>query len=179
MTETPPAVVTYAGADDARAALGPVGNRLPTWVDLDTRLRIAHAEVTDRLVDVYGHTLPTFTGDALEVLRWAEAKLAASDVLLLLRAMLTDSDSAVATELRASALATLAGGVPGFRPPGPTDSGGSPTPGPDGTVSAGPRVSNAHTMSVFEDPYDPRFMPTRTLLGTADPLDPDVIIITT
>jgi hypothetical protein len=151
MTETPPDVVTYAAVEDVRAVLGKLGDR-PGLPDLEVHLAMAHADVVDRLSDVYGPTLPTWRPVAAEAVRWAEAKIAAASVLDILRAALDDA-SRVAEELRASAYATIAGGLPGQRPGDATpelEEGQSPVPSlPRSSYT----VAGTGGLSNFADPY--------------------------
>lgn len=141
-------MATYASVEDVRVALGNLGNRLPATIDLDGHLGMAHAVVVDKLTDAYPGEIPTFTGPGLDVVRWAEARIAAADILDILRAS-TTTDSPVAETLRQTAYDTLDRGVPGFRPGGPTTTPGT-TPMP-----ARPRVSHVATTTVFADPYTP------------------------
>lgn len=144
----------WSSVDDVVFVLGRLGPRVRANVDidLDAFLSVAHSEALDRLVTVYGSpSLPTFTGDALVALRWAEAKLAAADILDMLRTTLGDDQAEVPERLRRSAWATLDGGVPGFRP-------GDPVPGEDGpplpTWTSQPRHTSATPVSNFANPYD-------------------------
>jgi hypothetical protein len=183
VTETPPGVTApYADPDDVRLALGPLGGRLPVGFDVDRHLRRAHAEVLDELGTVYRAGVPTFTGDGAEAARFAEANVAAANILDALRAHLGDV-SQLATDLRAAAARTVTGGVPGF----PVDAG----PTVPGTTSrpAVPQVSHVARVSVFGDPYahlvpyvDPIFdappAPVDGATVVVDPFQPDVAIIT-
>lgn len=144
----PVAPSTYATAADVRIVLGALGSR-PGLPDIDPRLSMAHAEVLDRLSDVYGPTLPVWRASAAEAVRWAEAKLAAADLLDVLRAT-RDDDSTVAEKLRASAYATISGGLPGQRP---GDASTSPDTPPGATPPTLPLLSSTATLSNFPDPY--------------------------
>lgn len=154
MTETPPEPTPeYATVPDVVLALGALGPRVEATpsVDLASHLSMAHAEVLDRLADAYGtRTLPVFTGDAMEAARWAEARIAAANVLDILRASLTDV-SDVPERLRRSAWATIDGGLPGFRP-GDPDPGSTPPPKFPEDIGV-PRVSSCAPGSNFPDPY--------------------------
>jgi hypothetical protein len=147
---TPPLPAPYAQPGDVHTALGKLGNR-PGLPDVDKHLAMAHAEVLDLLGDVYGATIPDpFRPIAAEALRWAEAKLAAAAILDILRAAYPD-ESAVAAQLRESALATIRGGLPGQRP---GDTSGSVTPPPgSGPVTLVPRLATEPPVSNFADPY--------------------------
>lgn len=142
----------YSSDPDVRLLLGKIGGRLPAEVDVATFRSIAHADVLDRLGDAYGGTVPTLNAgsDALEAARWAEAKVAAAEILETLRASLPDLGEAP-EQLRTSAYATLSRGLPGLLP------GGGTTTGPDGSpvaTSPRPQVSSFTPVSLFEDPYD-------------------------
>ena len=139
----------YASADDVRNVLGTIGNRLPAWVDLDVFLSAGHAEVVDRLAGVYPDGIPAFAGDGLTVVRWAEAKLTAADVLDAIRVQVDDLGDGP-DRLRASAVAALSDGVVGY-PPG---SSGVDVDGTTVPVSTSPRWSSYTPLSAFPDPYD-------------------------
>jgi hypothetical protein len=137
---------------DVVFVLGKLGPRVQanTDIDLDAFVSAAHAEALDRLADAYGtRTLPAFAGDALTVLRWAEAQLAAADVLDMLRATLGDDQAEVPERLRRSAWAKLDGGVPGFRPGDPAPADGVTYP----TWTSSPAHSSSTPVSNFPDPY--------------------------
>ena len=149
MTETPPDVVApYAAPADALLTLGPVGTRtLPAGIDVDAHVAMAHAQVMERLAEVYPNGLPTFTGVGREVVRWAEARLAGASLLDALRAHLGGDTTATATDLRVSALATLEGTIPGYPAgSGPTEPGATPRP-------SLPRHTSTMVGSIVADPY--------------------------
>jgi hypothetical protein len=134
-----------------RLTLGAIGATAPTdalaeaGIDVAAMLPRAHTETLDKLVEVYGPTLPTITGDALEAARWAEASLCAANILDILRASL-DTDSEIPERLRRSAWDTLGRGLPGLRPGDPA--------GPDlPTWTAQPAHSSATPVSNFPNPY--------------------------
>lgn len=141
--------MTYATDPDVVSMLGTIGNRLPSWVTVATFRDLANAELVDRLAAVYPHGIPTFTGTGLEAVRWAEAKLAAAEILDAVRVNLPDLGDAP-DRLRASVDRTLDGGIVGY-PPGSTDVEGG-TPGE--IASPTPRVSSYTPLSAFPDPYD-------------------------
>lgn len=140
----------YAADDDVRTALGKYGQRLPTDLDLAGVGAMAHAELLDALAAVYPNGLPTFADDALEVVRWAEAKLAAAEVLSLLRVNYADLGDAPEL-MRSDALGRVRDGVIGY-PPGSTSSDGGT--GAPVAVSPGPRLTSFTPASAFPDPYD-------------------------
>src|SRR5437868_1624123 len=107
---------TYATADDARNALGSLRDRLPAWVDVETFVAQAHAEIVDRLSGPYPNGIPTFAGVGLHAVRYAEAKIAAAEILEAIRVNLPDLGDAP-ERMRAAAYETLDDGVVGF-PPG-------------------------------------------------------------
>lgn len=141
-------------ADDAsvRQLLGPIGNKLPTWVDVEQQLGIAHATAVEALGKAYAGRIPTFAGDALVVLRWAEAKLAAAQILDAIRVLFPDQSTA-ADDLRAAAYRDLDGGLIGY----PVGTGADLEADDDSVrlAGAGPRVSSFTPLSVFDDPYGP------------------------
>lgn len=152
------ATAPFATAPDVRVVLGPMGSVIPTdileeaGVDVEEHIAAAHGEVLDRLADTYGPTLPTVTlaatPDAFLVVRWAEAKICAADILDILRASM-DTESEIPERLRRSAWDTLARGLPGLRPGDPT------TPGTPPVVvwSGQPAHSSSTPVSNFPNPY--------------------------
>lgn len=140
----------YASDADVLNALGTLGkgDRLPDWVDVASFRGIAHADVLDRLSRIYPDGVPVFVGPGLDVVRYAEAKLAAAEILEAIRVNLPDLGEAP-DRLRSSAYAPLSDGVPGY-PPGSTTPGGEEDPRP---VNTGPRVSSFTGVSAFPDPY--------------------------
>lgn len=154
---------TYASEPDVRAILGKLGSRLPADVDPATHLDMAHASITDRLRDVYGtgpDDVPDFAGDGLEVVRWAEAKLAAASVMSTLLLSLPAADREAVTMLRAEAYGDLSRGIPGY-PVGGVDPDGA---GPASSYPPGPSVSSGVSgSSLFPDPYDPTIGPDRVV----------------
>lgn len=150
MSETPPEASPhadpYASDEQVRVVLGGLADRLPATISLEQRRAMAHAEVLERLVGTYG-TLPSaqWRPEALLAVQWAEAKIAAADILDIIRATRSD-DSAVADKLRASAYATLGRALPGQ----PIADDGSTTP-PVAPLPYVPRSTGG--ASVFADPY--------------------------
>lgn len=143
-------VDTYATATDARNALGTLRDRLPSWVEVEAFVVMAHATVVDRLARPYPNGIPTFDGVGLHAVRYAEAKIAAAEILEAIRVNLPDLGDAP-ERMRAAAYETLDDGVVGF-PPGSSDDPGTPTPGAS-TSTPGPRVSSFTQLSAFPDPY--------------------------
>lgn len=141
----------YAAEADVRNVLGPLGTptRLPSWISLADVLALAHAQVVDRLGFVYPNGLPTFSDDAVDVVRYAEAKVAAAEVLERLRVNLPDLGDQPDRLLK-SAWASLDDGVVGY-PPGSSDTGGT-TPGTTSSTP-GPRSTSFTPLSAFDDPY--------------------------
>lgn len=146
--------MTYASTGDVTGPLGSMATRLPAWVVLETYLTIAHAQVVEVLGDTYPAELPDFAGPGLEVVKYAEAKLAAAEVLSAVRVNLPADAQEVPDKMRAEALETLSRPIVGY----PTDTevvdddGDPDTPGV--VVSSSPRISSFTPMSAFEDPYD-------------------------
>lgn len=129
--------------------LGPNGNRLPAWINVEAFRRMAGAEVVDQLANVYPNGLPTFAGAGLDAVTYAEAKLAAASILEAIRVNLPDLGDAP-DRLRTSATLTLSGGVVGYPPGSETvDTGG----GVPQSAAKGPRVSSFTPASAFPDPY--------------------------
>lgn len=153
--------MTYALDADVRAVLGKLGSRLPADVDVDTHLAMSHATVSDRLRDVYGDAVPDFADEGLEVVRWAEAKIAGASVLSTLLLSLPAADRESVRMLRAEGFADLDRGVPGY-PIGGSDPDG---PGPLGSYASGPTASaGVSGTSLFADPYDVAVGPDRVVL---------------
>lgn len=142
-------VVPYATVDDVRNLLGQLGSRLPGWVDLDAFLGIAHATTVDVLAGVYPEGIPDFTGNALAVVRHAEARYAAADVLNALRVSVPEIGD-TPDRLVGAADAALRDGVVGHPVGASGDGGGTGTP-----TGPGPLVSSFTPVSAFDDPYDP------------------------
>lgn len=140
--------MSYSTDDQVRNRLGPIGNRLPTWVDLPEFRATAYADVVDRLARVYPDRIPTFEGAGLTLVASAEAKLATAEILEALRVNLPDLGDAP-ERLKVSAYAALDDGVVGY-PAGSSDAGGS-TPGQ--VANPGPRVSSFTPLSAVADPY--------------------------
>lgn len=140
----------YATIADVRTALGRIGNRLPAEIDVAAFLAMGHATVLERLRAAYGPDgPPAFTGDGLEVVRWAEAKTAAAAILEILRSQL-DSVGDAPDRMRRSAEADLLGGVIGY-PPGGVDPDATGPLGP--SAAQGPRTSSSGAYSLVPDPY--------------------------
>lgn len=142
-------VPRYATDPDIVAVLGKIGPRLPAEIAVATFGAIAHAETVDRLGEVYGDNVPAFTGNALEAVRWAEAKLAAAEILEALRASLPDVGE-TPVRLRQSAERTLSSTIPGA-PAG----GGTATDASGAAVAYGPTplARNNAPGSLIVDPY--------------------------
>lgn len=141
--------MTYASSGDVLTILGKIGPRLPIDVNVDALIGMAHAELVDRLAETYPSGIPTFEGDGLDAVRWAEAKLAAAEILEVVRVNLPEIGEAP-DQLRASVDRTLSLGIVGY-PPGSVD-----TPDGDGgsvPANAGPQVSSFTPASMFPDPY--------------------------
>lgn len=150
-------MATYANEADVKLTLGKIGTgtRLAdAGVNVAQMIPAAHAEVLDKLVEVYGPTLPTIApaSDAFEAARWAEARICAANILDILRASLGD-ESDIPERLRRSAWDTLARGLPGMRP------GDSPVDGGTVTWSGQPRIGSSMPVSNFPDPYDELALP--------------------
>jgi len=143
----------YATDADVRNVLGQVGNRLPSWVVVSKYVAIAHATVVDRLAKVYPDGIPPFAGDAVDVVAFAEAKLAAAEILEAIRVNLPDLGDAP-DRLRASAFSSMDDGVVGY-PIGSVDVPGDGTTTPGTVSSPGPRLSSFTPLSAFPDPYEP------------------------
>lgn len=138
----------YATDEDVRNALGSLRDRLPAWVDVAAFLQIAHAEMVDRLSRTYPDGIPAFLGAGLAIVRYAEAKLAAAEILEAIRVNLPDLGEAPA-RLRESAESSISDGVAGY-PPGTSTPGGDADPRPS---NPGPRLSSFTPASTFPDPY--------------------------
>lgn len=155
MTETPADAPTYSSDDDVAHLLGRVGSRLPDYVRIPTFRAAAYAQMGEALGAIYP-TVPEFTKPAaVAALRWAEAKLAAADILDVLAADLSDDVRELPERWRAQVAETLAGGVVGY-PPGST--------APDGeevspTYPATPSVSHRTPGMLTPNPYDPETRP--------------------
>lgn len=143
--------MTYADDQDVKNALGALRDRLPSWVIVTDFRNMAHAEIVDRLGGAYPDGIPTFAGPGLDVVRYAEAKLAAAEILEAIRVNLPDLGDAP-DRLRTSAFSAVDRGVTGY-PAGSTDTdpGGTGTPT---TSSSSPRVSSFTPLSAFPDPYE-------------------------
>lgn len=141
--------MSYSTDDEVRNRLGPIGNRLPTWISLPAFRSTAYADVVDRLARVYPDGIPTFTGAGLTLVASAEAKLATAEILEALRVNLPDLGDAP-DRLKSSAYAALDDGVVGY-PVGSVDAGSPSTPG--AVASPAPRVSSFTPLSAVEDPY--------------------------
>ncbi len=153
MSETPPdetVTTTWASRDDVIAVLGNLGPRIAATssVNLDEHLAIGHAEARSLLARTYVKGLPTWRGPALEVVRWAVAKLAAARVLDILRASL-DTTSELPERLRASAHGDLTGALPGYPAGADLDDDGQPLPP---RPAAGPKLGYGAPGSAFPDP---------------------------
>lgn len=145
-------MATYAADQDVTDVLGVLAGRLPAFVSIPRSINVAHATVLDVLAQVYPTSIPTFTGDGLDVVRYAEAKLAAAEILEQIRINLPDLGDAP-DRLVKSAMSALVDGVVGY----PIGSVDSETPGGGGgttTTVPGPRMSSFTPVSAFPDPYD-------------------------
>lgn len=146
--------MTYSADTDVVDQLGTLGTRLPGWVVVSTFRNIAHATITDRLGREYPDGIPLFSGASADVVRYAEAKLAAAEILEAIRVNLPDLGDAP-DRLRASVEETLTGGIVGY-PPGSAAVDVDGDPGTPGVAAvAGPRVSSFTPLSAFPDPYAP------------------------
>lgn len=147
-----PGTMTYADPEDVVVVLGKIGPRVLAneTVDLAEHLSIANVDVREYLRRAYPRGVPTFTPEGLTTLRWAEARIAAAAVLDILRASMPTDVAEVPERLRASAFATLAGGVPGS-PVGDD----TPGPPPDAVIDRTSPRHSAYAVSNFADPYDP------------------------
>lgn len=141
----------YTTVPDVVLVLGKIGPRLPAEIDVAAFVDMAHADVVDRLADVYTHGIPAFDGDGLQAVRWAEAKLAAAEILGIVRNMVNDVGDAPAL-LRAEVERTLAGGIVGYPPGSYTNDPNVPGV----PVTTRPQVSSATPTSMFPDPYEDR-----------------------
>lgn len=156
MTEIPvdepgtPTGSRYSSDADVRLALGKFGNRLPTEVDVAAHGSMAHADVVDALSAAYPSGIPSFGGVGLEVVRWAEAKVAAASILAIVHASFPELADAPA-RMRADALATLSNGVAGYPAGSVTDPDDPTSPTP---YAPSPRVSSFTPVSAFPDPYE-------------------------
>lgn len=144
----------YASDDDVRHLLGTLRTRLPDWVVISEYLEVAHGLAVGVLAKVYPGGVPDFTGDAATVVRWAEAKIAAGEILSAIRVNLDPEAREVPDQMRAEAYETLGGPIVGFPVGGEEvdDDGDPDTPGI--IVNPSPRVSSFTPMSAFPDPYD-------------------------
>lgn len=139
--------MTYATDGNVNTILGSLAGRLPaTLAPVSEFLALAHTTVLDVLTDVYPAGVPEFASEGLLAVTWAEAKLAAAEILGAVRVNLPDLGDAP-DRLRREAMATLSGGVVGY----PAGSGSDPD---NPTVTAGPRVSSFTQASAFPDPYE-------------------------
>lgn len=142
----------YASDGDIRLALGKLGNRLPAEIDVAVFGSMAHADLLGRLADTYPAGVPAFASspDAVEAVRWAEARLAAAMILDVLRAAFDVGDTP--GKLRESVRDTLDGGIVGF-PPGSTEvsDGAGGLLVVSGSV---PLASSNAPNSLFVDPYE-------------------------
>lgn len=143
--------MTFSTDTDVRNQLGAVASRLPTWVDLEANRAIANADVLDRLSRVYPNGIPAFTGPGADVVKFAEARLAAAETLEQIRVSLPDLGD-TPDRLRTAAYDSLADGVVGY-PPGSETIPDDPETGSTATTTPGPRVSSFTPLSVFPDPY--------------------------
>lgn len=146
---TPDPLPEWSSEQDVYDTLGKLGPKVKDAADggrFDTgaQLEAARAEAVTRLEVLYGvGGVPNpEEGAGFEVIRWAVARLAAANVLDILRASLPDV-SELPERLRRTAWATLGDGIPGF-PPG----GGPDTPGRRTTP-----LGSAGGVSQFPDPY--------------------------
>jgi hypothetical protein len=142
--------VTYSTDDDVENVLGQLKNKLPAFIDVDKARQMAYAELVDRLALTYSNGVPQFAGLGLESVRWAEAKLAAADILDAIRVNI-DTVGDAPERLRAAVDRALEGGIVGY-PPGSTtvdDGEGNPT-----AVVRSPLVSSFTPVSAFPDPYE-------------------------
>lgn len=155
MTETPPAA-TYSTDDDVLHLLGRIGSRLPDYVVVASFRSAAYAQIGESLGGVYT-TVPTFTKPtAVAALKWAEAKLAAADILDVLAADLNDDIRELPERWRAQVRETLAGGIVGYPPGGGDSETGEPvTP----SYPATPSVSHRTPGMLFPNAYDPETPP--------------------
>lgn len=144
----------YASTDDVTGPLGSLASRLPAWVDRAVYLGMAHAQVVEALGDTYPQEIPTFEGPGLDVVKYAEAKLAAAEILSAIRVNLPADAQAVPEAMRAEALETLARPIVGYPVDEEVldDDGDPDTPGI--IVSSSPRISSFTPMSAFPDPYE-------------------------
>lgn len=145
--------MTYSTDDDVRNVLGSLRDRLPTWVDLPAFREVAYATTLEKLGQAYPAGIPTFDGAAADVVRFAEAKYAAAEILDALRVNLPADSQDQPDRLRASADEALAGGVVGYLP-APADQL-PPSPAEDPPVSRMPVASSWTPFSAFPDPYAP------------------------
>lgn len=140
----------WANIADVYSTLGKLGPKVKEAADngrfeAEAHLSAARAEAFTRLEHVYGVggvPSPEAESPALEVVRWAVARIAAANILDILRASLPDV-SELPERLRRTAWASLDGALPGF-PPG----GGPNTPGTTNTPWA-----SSGGVSQFPDPY--------------------------
>lgn len=149
MSEQPTEQLT--GSEDTVTVLGKIGPRVQATdgIDVADHYAIGQAEAATLLHRIYPRQLPTFTGPAAQVVRWATAKLAAARILDILRASL-DTVSETPERLRASAYADLTGPLPGYPADADLDDDGQPIPDPAGPD--GPRVGHGAPCSAFPDP---------------------------
>ena len=151
MSETTPDPAAFCDDADVKTTLGRLGSRPLPGIDVGEHIAAAHADVLGRLGALYVN-LPTFAGNGLVVLRWAEAKLAAAAILDILAADLNDDVREVPERLRASAYETLSAPIVGYPPSGTTPDGGSQP-----VYASTPRSSPGG--SLFVDPYDRTAIP--------------------
>lgn len=141
----------FSTDEDVRNVLGTLRDRLPAWVDVREYRSIAHGLLIDRLAVPYSDGIPTFTGAGLTLVRLAEAKLAAAEILEALRVNLPDIGDAP-DRLRSSAYVAVDNGVPGY-PPGSSDVDDGDPDTPSVPANTGPRVSSFTPLSAVADPY--------------------------
>lgn len=151
---TAPVAETYSSDADILTALGKLGPRLPVEISVPSARSMAYAVVLDRLADVYGGTVPDLDREgreaAREIVRWAEAKLAAAHILSILGTA-SGLEPEQVSAWREEALETLRNSLPGVRI-GDTDAPGT-TPG-TGPIPSVPLVAApGEATSLFPDPY--------------------------
>lgn len=141
-------MANYAVDANVNTILGNLAGRLPAGLSpISEFLGLAHATVIDELSEVYPNGIPAFAGEGLLAVKWAEAKLAAAEVLSAVRVNLPAQLVDAPSRLKAEALATLRDGIVGY----PAGSGGDPA---HPTAAPAPRVSSFTQASAFVDPYD-------------------------
>lgn len=144
--------MTYSTDADVRNSLGNLRDRLPAWVTIEEFRDLANALVVDELARTYPDGIPAFAGPGLAIVRFAEAKLAAAQILEALRVSLPDLGEAP-DRLREDAYRSLSDGVVGY-PAGSTDVPSTDPLAPVRSSTPGPRVSSFTPLSAFPDPYD-------------------------